>query len=268
MSNYTPFLTIRVDHDYFTNATGSALLSLIPTNKSLEWLRQHHMFAKQSPDGLTIFCDPERIDDISPADEEYRLQFHITSADPYFRNYTQIDDLDIKSLALFNCQSSDINNPITEVAQWINSTKINNLNYIEPITERDIIKNLVGVINFLEPSSQFGNLKKAINLRFRNNSAIWQYFIPAYLADKNISIIDIKSNYSFHKKSEILLGKTRFMIFESDTKLPIHKRSELNLQLRSDQRILLRRLATASPEHMKWLDTEPQKTPLCHIYIQ
>lgn len=268
MPNYTPFLTIKVDHDYFTNAPGSPQLSLVPTSNSLEWLRQHHMFAKQYPDELTIFCDPDCIDDISPAEDEYCLQFHITSADPYFRNYTQIDDLDIKSLALFNCRSNDINNPITEVSQWVNSTKINNLNYIEPITERDIINNLVGVVNFLEPSSHFRNLKKAINLRFRNNSAICQYFIPSYLADKNINIIDIKSTYSFHKKSEVLLGNTRFVIFESDTKLPIHKRSELNLQLRSDQRILLRRLATASPEHMKWLDTGSQNTPLCHIYIQ
>jgi hypothetical protein len=127
---------------------------------------------------------------------------------------------------------------------------------------------LVGVVDFLEPTSQFETLNKSLDLHFENNSAFWQYFIPSYLAGRNISIVDISNRHNFQIKGHISIAKSEFLIFESDAKLPILKRSELNFQLKSDHKILLRRLATADPKHMKWIDVKSKKTPLCHIYIQ
>ncbi|MGR5284197.1 hypothetical protein ACP3V5_02660 [Vibrio maritimus] len=268
MSNFAPFLTIRVEHAYFANDVGSPKITITPTASSLEWLRQHHMFVKPSLDGLTIFCDQNYLEDITPNDDSYRLQFRITSSDPYFRNYTKIDHPDNKSLSIFNCEPANINSSIIKISQWINYPDINNLDYIEPISEQHIMNGLVGVVDFLEPVSQFGTLNKSLNLRFENNSALWQYFIPSYLAGKNISIVDISNSHNFKIKGHISLAKSEFVIFESDAELPILKRSELNFQLKSDHKILLRRLATADPKHMEWTDRKSGKTPLCHIYIQ
>ncbi len=268
MSNFAPFLTIRVEHAYFANDSGSPQITITPTPVSLEWLRQHHMFVKPSLDGLTVFCDQDYLEDITPNDDSYRLQFRVTSSDPYFRNYTKIDHPDNKSLAIFNCDQTNNNNSIINIDQWINYPDINNLDYIEPISERDIMNGLVGVVDFLEPSSHFGTLNKSLNLRFENNSALWQYFIPSYLADKNISIIDISNNHNFQFKGHISLANSEFTIYESDTELPILKRSELNFQLRRDHKILLKRLATADPKHIEWTNEKSKKKPLCQIYIQ
>ncbi|WP_112477897.1 hypothetical protein [Vibrio variabilis] len=268
MSNFAPFLTIRVEHAYFANDSGSPKITITPTPVSLEWLRQHHMFVKPSLDGLTVFCNQDYLEDIAPNDDSYRLQFRVTSSDPYFRNYTKIDHPDNKSLAIFNCDQTGTNNSIININQWINYPDINNLDYIESISERDVINGLVGVVDFLESSSQFSTLNKLINLRFENNLALWQYFIPSYLADKNISIVDTSNSHNFHFKGHISLANTEYMVFESDAELPIFKRSELNFQLKIDHKILLRRLANADPKHMEWVDIKSKKTPLCHIYIQ
>ncbi|GAL33670.1 hypothetical protein JCM19240_2366 [Vibrio maritimus] len=228
MSNFAPFLTIRVEHAYFANDNGSPQITISPTVASLEWLRQHHMFVKPSVDGLIVFCDQDYLEDIVPNGESYRLQFRITSSDPYFRNYTKIDNPDNKSLAIFNCDQANINSSVINISQWINHPDINNLEYIEPISDRDIMNSLVGVVDFLEPRSQFNKLNKLLNLRFENNLALWQYYIPSYLSDKGVSIVDTSNSHNFQIKGHVSLANLEYTIFESNTEIPILKRSELN----------------------------------------
>ncbi|SEF43642.1 hypothetical protein [Vibrio hangzhouensis] len=267
MARYTNYLAISVNHRYFEDSGKTIPIEVKPTDTTAHWLQQYHMFLKPTSSGICIIADLDMLESIPPPDEPVNLIFKIFSGDVFFRNYTEIPVNRELCFALFEFNDYRSSAQIASPKHWLNSQDIFDSNYRHSISEFELSHKLVGVVNIELSRSHFYDKNKSYTLDFPNISAFWQYYVPTINPISDYQILDKTGKYNFENIGEEMLSNRRYVIYRSSIALPVTLRSDLSFQLRNNHKIVYRRLANATPEHIEITQIDEEKHRLCHIYL-
>ncbi|MGL6315001.1 hypothetical protein [Vibrio sp. WXL103] len=268
MPNYVPYLSLTVSHEYFDQSAGSPKITIVPTERTAVWLERHHMFTRSSFDTLTVFCDLDMLALFEREQNEQLLQFKLFSGDHYFRNYTQASSSKCNTIALFQSSNPNSEVSILEANHWTNMQDINSRKDFEPITESDVVSNLIGIACIMEAGSQIEIINKKLEFHFQSIAATWQYYLPSYLADRDIAIINANDRCPCVELDPIQIDNRTFKVFQTKAPQLLKSRSEQCFQLRCGHKTICKRLANADPRHLTWVESEQGIQPVCHIYLR
>lgn len=267
MSNYAPYLSLSIKHEYFSNSCVKVPIDVVATSGTVEWLKHHHMFLKPTLTGVCIVADIDMLKELPAPESDSLLQIKLFSNDPLFRSYTDLPLSTPMSVALFDVKAES-KTPISfPPKQWLTPESIIRNEQYESISEFELSQNLVGIIDLTVPKSDFYHTNKTIQLIYSHTYAYWQYYFLTSDNTKEYQIIDSNGEYEFENKGIEILGGRRYLVFRSNTPLPVLQRSDLSLQLKANHKIIYRRLATAHPAHIEFEKVSSSSQRLCHIYL-
>lgn len=263
MASYKLFLTIKIDHEYYNSFEGElAPVSVMPTSKTHELLKQYNMLIKSQPGKIEIIVETERFEDLVDTTEHFNAQFMLTSLDPIFRSITKMpNSFDIADIRanLTNKENIDI-----DMSHWVTSEKEENNN---SSLDSSNLK-LIGLLN-IEINKPLLTLKpKAINIHFLSISTYWKYYIFSYYNQKDLEIINIKHNEPMFTKfeSEIISNK-KAHVFSSIDAIPLRKAYSEYYSLLSGTTILHKCLPIPNPNHTSTEIIDNQIRNISDIYI-
>ncbi|MGY0615940.1 hypothetical protein [Vibrio sp. FJH11] len=267
MSNYAPYVSLSVDHEYFSNSRAKVPIDVVPTSNTVEWLKHHHMFLKPTLSGVCIVADTDMLKELPAPSSDSLLQFKLFSNDPLFRNYTDLPLTTPMAAALFEVKADSKTSLSVFPKQWLTPEVILNNTQYEEISEFELSQNLVGIINLTISKADFYNQNKIIQLIYSHTYSYWQYYFLTSDNTKEYQIIDSNGEHQFDNKGTVILGERPYLVFRSSEPLPVLHRSELSLQLKANHKVVYRRLATAQPAHIEFETVNNHVQRLCHIYL-
>ncbi|MCF7483146.1 hypothetical protein L3V31_15645 [Vibrio sp. J1-1] len=267
MSNYAPYITLSVNHEYFSNSHAKVPINLVPTDNTVQWLKQHYMFLKPTVNGLCVVADVDMLKEISAPNSPTLLQFKVFSNDALFRNYTDIPLSTPMSVALFEIHLNSESPLSLSPKQWLTSKDFINGDQYAAISEFELSQNLVGIINLTINKEHFYNENSQVILNYSHTYAYWQYYFFTSNESKEYQIIDSNGKHTFENIGIQHLNHKPCLVFRSNTSLPVLHHSDLSFQLKANHKIIYRRLASASPAHIEVEAVNHQPQRLCHIFL-
>lgn len=276
MSNYAPYVSLSIQHEYFSNSRAKVPIDVVPTSSTMEWLKHHYMFLKPTPGGVCLVADTDMLEELPGPNSDSLLQFKLFSHDPLFRNYTDLPLSSPMSAALFEVEansetllsdSPDFSKHSVFPKQWLTPEVILNNAQYEDISEFELSQNLVGIINLTIFKADFYNQNKTIQFIYSHTYAYWQYYFLPSDSSKEYQIIDSNGEHQFESRGTVILGDRPYLVFRSNEPLPVLHHSDVSLQLKANQKVIYRRLAAAQPAHIEFEKSSRSVQRLCHIYL-
>ncbi|MEE9653362.1 hypothetical protein V4836_04145 [Kluyvera ascorbata] len=144
MSDYQSILTISVLHEYYNASSDKfAPIRLIADRETVLLLRQYGILLKSAQGFAQLIVDTVRFSDLADLTAELTFRFYLVSADPRFRNITEMSS--VFDIAILNAEFTDSSDLEITAEQWvdvnqlitsttIDSTVIHNKNFIGLLT--------------------------------------------------------------------------------------------------------------------------------------
>lgn len=267
MSNYAPYVSLSIQHEYFSNSRAKVPIDVVPTSSTMEWLKHHYMFLKPTPSGVCLVADTDMLEELPGPSSDSLLQFKLFSYDPLFRNYTDLPLSSPMSAALFEVEADSKTFLSVIPKQWLTPEVILNNAQYEEISEFELNQNMVGIINLTISKADFYNKNKTIPFIYSHTYAYWQYYFLTADSSKEYQIIDSNGEHQFESRGTVILGDRPYLVFRSNEPLPVLHHSDVSLQLKANQKVIYRRLAAAQPAHIEFEKSSRSVQRLCHIYL-
>lgn len=263
MASYKLFLTIKIDHEYYNSFEGElAPVSVMPTSKTQDLLKQYNMLIKSQPGNIEIIVEAERFEDLVDTTENFNVQFMLISLDPIFRSITKMpnsfDVADIKA------NFTNKNNLDATITNWFTFEKEKN----DSLGLGSSKSKLIGLLN-INISKPLLTLKpKEIKIHFLSISTYWKYYIFSYYNQKDLEIINIKHDEPMFTKFESeFISNKKVHVFASIDAIPLRKAYSEYYSLLSGTKILYKCLPIPNPNHTSTEIIDNQIRNISDIYI-
>ena len=245
MPEYTPILSLNIQHSYFPNNLCKEVL-LEPTQSSRDVIENHRLRIISRPTGLDLYAPLNSLNQLAfPIDASVSFQFSMKSKSADFYFYTALPPKDSNGQYKISNQTGNLNNPATFAAYGglLDGNQQEIAGSFGSLTQtyryrfsleggksgqtialgRSPVKNAsIGSFTFAkaisddayDPSSQTWELTAEQQLKLstppptQNTSVITHYPVPSKESQGNLGLLDISLGKSFTQKSDAPLSYT------------------------------------------------------------
>ncbi|MBI1395191.1 MAG: hypothetical protein GC151_04355 [Betaproteobacteria bacterium] len=276
MITYRPLLRVDVRHEFHRDGICPAL-SFIQTPETARLIASRGMVFRATTGGFAIFRPDDR-----DADDDLVFTVVMQVADPAFANYTDLDGASSGAWYLFD-RARAPNGTDDSVARLHEEPWVSASERMAPDTGQ-LLASLTGRVWAVPPLgvvrvSAGGNPAPAADsgerygITFRARRTLWKYYVlgapasgvPPAISDPD-GVIEFEST-----GAESLAGNREAITLRSTAPIALQERPAHRFQLRvkttTGERVLVRRLAVASPNHLGKDTIDGHEVTVSEIYI-
>ena len=267
MGRYIPLCALKVQHEFFEGSPDSNHLALrfLPSLATAELIRREDLLLRERINGIEIWQVESDKDSVVPAIRELDLTFLVSSKDPHFNFYT---DLDLaKPINFINQEAAASSEPVRLTAQIVEQPDFS-------------LFGLSSFENRRAPALFTVQLRHQISaqmthylVELKARPLHWKYVFSGALAKKKLEIIDLEAGTSNGCRFNVAENSvtTGAVAFISELPLPMKGMPTQRFQLReagAAGRVLMRRLPNASIDKVgKERGPDGQSLVVAEIYI-
>lgn len=220
MNQYTPLCSINFFHQYYSNGScNNLVIGSAPENQPV--LLNYHLLYRLTTNGFAIYYDKEvwnRSENISEDLMKSQLNFHFSSENTFFTNFT---DLPVNNLNTLNYSNT------TASKEGVLQMQVTNKQGVFATISLDLAP-------MLDAGGKQVNAKD-YSIHFSARKTIWRY----YVAGAEEQGLNISSDLEFKEGvSSKLPNGTEAMMFESKEPIALRERQNLNIRLDPYQQLL------------------------------
>ena len=260
MTDYQPFLTVSVRHEYY-NAHDDELapVEVLPEGETALLLKQCGMLMKAKPGFIQLIADPALLADLADLINDVHLTFFLISHDSALRSITNMPAMfDITNINASFTQSATLS---ALADSWTNRESIPH-----DITHYD--KNLLGVLNIHIPKGNFTTGQKSLTVQFHTLSTFWKYYFFSLNAKPGLSITcPADSLPGFTEQPPNQIAEKTARVFLSNNKIPLQKVYTASLSLLQDNRTMIKSLPVPRPDSLSTILIDGEDHLTSHIYV-
>lgn len=259
MSDYQSILTISVLHEYYNASSDKfAPIRLIADRETVLLLRQYGILLKSAQGFAQLIVDTVRFSDLADLTAELTFRFYLVSADPRFRNITEMSS--VFDIAILNAEFTDSSDLEITAEQWVDVNQLITSTTIDSTVIHN--KNFIGLLTISLPKTHCTLEKKNVTVRFNAISAYWKYYILSIGSKKNLNI---PSSFTEQEPEQVANKTAR--IFMSNNLIPLRKIYVEPLSLLDANNVVIKSLPLPNPENISTSIVKDLKIAIAHVYV-
>ncbi len=270
LERWTPAFTLEARHAYFGDAPCPAI-AFEPVDDTSERLANLGLLCRHGPGTLAAFRS-----DRMTADDPVDLTFRIVTTVPTFANYTRLDGADARTTLWFDTASAGSTDAAGDrrlhAEDRVSATDRVALDAAALkgiVTPRDLAAPPLGFVRVRMPPSPATSTTWFI--AFDARTTVWKYYVLG-AADAVPTIRDADGAIEFEPAAPTVLpGNRRAVVLRSKIPIPLRERPTQRFQLRvatpTGDRVLVKRLALASPNLLGKDTVDGREVTVSEIYV-
>ena len=249
---YLPLFDIEVRHQFFTSGMHRTF-TVSPTAGAEALADQLGLSSRQTPDGVRVFYESRRLQDLQAADAGAALAFKLETPDHMFGRYTEpacpegsLFYFDQREAQEETVERSRLHREAhvseTEV-EWLEAPRVDELLAAEERAPAPL-----GLIRISPTPSE---VLRTYYIRFAARRTFWTYYLLGSFARDGLYMEDAKGEVEFDPLGEVTLpGGQAARGFRTTTPLPLQDRYHNRFQIidpdAAGDRVLMARMPGAS----------------------
>lgn len=269
LERWTPAFTLEARHAFFGEAPCPSV-AFEPVEETRARLANLGLLCRNGPGTLTAF----RSDRAGP--DAADLTFRLTTTDAAFANYTRLEGADARTTLWFDTATAtpdDSGNGrrlhTAPTASAADRVGLDSPSLQGATTTRDLASPPLGFVRVrVTPSNPSGT---TWIIAFDARTTVWKYYVLG-ASDSVPTIRDADGAIEFEPAAPTVLpGNRRAVVLRSKVPIPLRDRPTQRFQLRvatpAGERVLVKRLALASPNRLGTDTVDGREITVSEIYV-
>lgn len=269
LERWTPAFTLEARHAFFGD-TPCPSVAFEPVEETRARLANLGLLCRDSPGTLTTFSS-----DRTGSDAAADLTFRLVATDAAFANYTRLDGADARSTLWFDTARAAPSDTGTVHRLHAGATvaatdrvALDTPSLLGSTTPRDLATPPLG---FVRVRMNRGDPSTTWVIAFDARTTVWKYYVLG-ASDALPTIRDADGKIEFEPAAPTVLpGNRRAVVLRSKVPIPLRDRPTQRFQLRvatpAGERVLVRRLALASPNRLGKDTVDGREVTVSEIYV-
>ncbi len=269
LERWTHAFTLEARHAFFGEAPCPSV-AFEPVEETRTRLANLGLLCRDGPGTLTIFRS-----DRAGSDGAADLTFRLVATDAAFANYTRLDGADAHSTLWFDTATAAPSDTGTGRRLHVGATvaatdrvALDAPQLLGSTTPRDLAAPPLG---FVRVRVHQGDPSTTWVIAFDARTTVWKYYVLG-ASDALPTIRDADGEIEFEPAAPTVLpGNRRAVVLRSKVPIPLRDRPTQRFQLRvatpAGERVLVRRLALASPTRLGKDTVDGREVTVSEIYV-
>lgn len=270
LERWAPAFTLEARHAFFGDAPCPSV-AFEPVEETRARLANLGLLCRDGPGTLTTFRS-DRAGTAAAAD----LTFRLVATDAAFANYTRLDGADARSTLWFDTANAAPSDTDIERRLHVGTTvaatdrvALDAPSLLGSTTPRDLATPPLGFVRVR--MTQGAPSGTTWIIAFDARTTVWKYYVLG-ASDAMPTIRDADGEIEFEPAAATVLpGNRRAVVLRSKVPIPLRDRPTQRFQLRvatpAGERVLVRRLALASPNRLGKDTVDGREVTVSEIYV-